>query len=72
MVDSETQASVEVRSVEVSTEMSERDVQSLLMQQHKLDEVYQQLHYLHLVNERLQVRSGGEGVGGGVSLNCCR
>ena len=65
VVDSETQASVEVRSVEVSTEMSERDVQSLLMQQHKLDEVYQQLHYLHLVNERLQVRSGGGGVGGG-------
>lgn len=74
VVDSETQASVEVRSVEVSTEMSERDVQSLLMQQHKLDEMYHQLHHLHLVNEQLQVRSGGEGNGGfrGVSLNCCR
>lgn len=54
-VNSATQASVEVCSVEVNTEMSERDIQSLLMQQHKFNEAYQQLHHFQVMNERSQV-----------------
>ncbi|XP_070202004.1 E3 ubiquitin-protein ligase TTC3-like isoform X3 [Littorina saxatilis] len=48
------QVSVDVRSAEVNTEMTERDIAAFFVQQEKLVEMHQQMQHLHMMYEQSQ------------------